>query len=870
MLPLHLINALDYPAIIHWALGLLEPDRAAALEALRQFDIERDIAAQSQKPSSVFLLDEALARAKSSFQFDEALALAKVACTRRYSELATFPLRWPTRQTVLHGLIKRSCPEVQDALIQFFTRFPPDYLDKVLRDLTSDDLLNIDFRLLWRFWQYRWVSFDEALFVRSLFIISDGYGMCRNVQADVDFLSREPEIVESVLLPFFQYDIPVLNMCRWQDNGVPRFATATYYWDAVFAALFQRGLLDRRLIADLIASLSFSAKKGRLDWHIRLLKTLTPTAQEWLTNQEQLFAALYASSNTVVNFAVQVLQSLRHEAGFDRRAVIQHLPAVAGREKCDKSLLILLKMAETVAESTPEYRPALAEAVAGSLMQTEEKIQLRAAQLMLKYHTPDALQPLVAPYAQTLKATVADLLQVTSPGTADSVIPVLTSMPVAAPDSWEALLFHTGKTLSSCDALDVDLFYSAVIALQGQFPTDYAKQMKPYLKKLANRFLESSILIALRDFLEEWCGDKTERQQAQTCSIDWLQNKNRLALERLAQNCTLPLLSTPTHSPFYVAPEALVERLLHYEQAQHPVELEDLIIACNRLLPGEVCAPAKEKAQRLTGEYADALRYLLGVTDSVAPTADAMLPLWAQVTRTRDAQGAYPQYELVAPKQAVWPAVARPLNADYYVYVDQYGSHTWHRLRMRGGVKKDGSDGSSLYYYTGVHGDEHARGQDFSYRLSLAPCYPDALLLRILPDCATGNEIVEQNDCFYPLRYLLENQLKVYHGGWVYIAACLLFEKKGSRELAAEYIQLALQLGFLPSEYVSECVAYLLMHKFAPINRFMEYLNRPGTTTAVKTFQRQVIEACMNLAENTELPTGYKKMAARHAELKGI
>ena len=88
--------------------------------------------------------------------------------------------------------------------------------------------------------------------------------------------------------------------------------------------------------------------------------------------------------------------------------------------------------------------------------------------------------------------------------------------------------------------------------------------------------------------------------------------ENQLVLARLRDNCHLTLLATPSHTPFYVSPQILVERLLAHERENYPVDLDDLIVACNRILPGEIIAEVKQQALMLTGKYAQAVQYLFG------------------------------------------------------------------------------------------------------------------------------------------------------------------------------------------------------------------------------------------------------------------
>jgi hypothetical protein len=109
---------------------------------------------------------------------------------------------------------------------------------------------------------------------------------------------------------------------------------------------------------------------------------------------------------------------------------------------------------------------------------------------------------------------------------------------------------------------------------------------------------------------------------------------------------------------------------------------------------------------------------------------------------------------------------------------------------------------------------------------------------------------------------ILEHHLPIYHGGWLMVATCLLAERKPLRELATEYILLSLQREETLS-YLAEAIGTLLAHKYAPIARFVEFLDLPTRNPKVKAFQKAVVEAYLPLAEKQEKkPTNHKKLVS--------
>ena len=109
---------------------------------------------------------------------------------------------------------------------------------------------------------------------------------------------------------------------------------------------------------------------------------------------------------------------------------------------------------------------------------------------------------------------------------------------------------------------------------------------------------------------------------------------------------------------------------------------------------------------------------------------------------------------------------------------------------------------------------------------------------------------------------LLEHHLPIYHGGWLMVATCLLAERKNLRDLTTEYILLSLQRGETLT-YLAEAIGTLLAHKYAPIARFVEFLDIPTRNPKIKAFQKSVVEAYLPLAEKQEKkPINHKKLVA--------
>ena len=78
--------------------------------------------------------------------------------------------------------------------------------------------------------------------------------------------------------------------------------------------------------------------------------------------------------------------------------------------------------------------------------------------------------------------------------------------------------------------------------------------------------------------------------------------------------------------------------------------------------------------------------------------------------------------------------------------------------------------------------------------------------------------------------------------------------------MAAAYILECLENG-TNLNLLAQYIGKLLAEQYAPISRFMEFLDIPTREPKIKTFQKAVVEAYLPLAEKLDKkPTNHKKL----------
>ena len=735
------------------------------------------------------------------------------------------------------------------------------------------------------------IPFNEEIFVKNLYDIE--YSRTQEAKA-AEVLLQYPELATRVIPHTAKYiDYVISSSLEWQK---------------VFTLLCKKNYFpDKSFVTSFIEVLLNPWKKNVLDMYCRWIEGLVPNEEELLPSQHTLFTLLTLDKSSLINFAMKCIAQISTHPDFDFQAFADNFAFCFTVSKIAKSQLIGIEILEKYyqkqAPTNPDYREQLAVLFTVPDAQLQEKV----ATLLTTYFNHEGLPEVIAPYRDYLKGKAQDLLQsLPSPNSSEnsensenSHTSHSSHTPLSLGEvresgvceSGERILFLLGDCLREPAAHTIDVFLEGLITIQDNFPADWAKSLSPYIKQLTKRVDKEEIptdiilLGVLRALInkrplaldpkcsytwEELCKKrkKLSEKEFEAYTQDYylgnarevlpfLFRKGQMVIDFILQHCHLPLLSTPTHLPFYIEAEVLVDKLLQYEAQGVQPDIDDLIVACNRLLFREVSATAKEKARQLKGNYALAIQYYLGLTDKIQLTEE-LLPLWAQITRIKYPDREFPEFAATSAKDIL--GVVKPFLIDYgWKENDGYKEFTFGYHTEWVGVSYTDLKNAFPYRYYNANGGCSPISTIFEYKLSLNPHYPDAMLCDYISTWVTGNEVREIRNMSVPLEVLLRYDIRVCHSGWLYIGTALLFEKRPSRDLAYEYICQAITRGEDLS-YLKTYLAQALAWNFLPITRFIEFLNRPNPP-AVKDFGIAVVKQYLSIVKEDELPKNHKKLA---------
>ena len=755
---------------------------------------------------------------------------------------------------------------LEDEVLLDFVQTPQGaYMVEGIWLMYKDNPLKMSFRMLWTLYKNNYIEFNELIFLNKMFNM--GWAFEETEEDIIEYFLQNPNLATE-LFPL-------------SSNHIDYVLESFRNWKRIYSILNEKGYFtDRNIIGLYIEALLNPWRKSVLDMCCRLIESLKPTPQELLSHQSTLFALLSSDKTSVVNFEMKFIKEIASEKGFDFQSFADNFALCFATPKIAKSQLIGLDILAKHYKKQPPVNIEYREQLAVLFTVPDVKLQEKVANLLTTYFNHEGLPEVIAPYRDYLKGKAQDLLATLSPSensensenshTSQTACAARTSHSfqiAPSPRTWDALLFLIGDCIRERSPLVLDLFFEGLNQLQAQIPKNFSQQISPYQKQLGDQPFEfTTYRKCMRWVIDVWEGKVSLSDDIFGGKLynptPFLREKTKRLLLKIKQGNSLPFVSTPTHAPFYIDAQTYLERIMQYEKAGKTPMLEEVVVGLNRLLPIEITKEQKQLALSLTGEYAPALQYYFEVNKQITVT-DATRVLWGQVLRLKDIDGIFPELEI--PQKPNLQGLVRPFYLKYEVKPTKINGVERNKIILEDNWDK--TYATYVYYnefganYYNVSPMSKGKDEDIDYQLSLNPRYIDGWLCKYLLTYAQGIEGESLTEATRVMSLLLEYNLPIYHGGWLMVATCLLAERKPLRDLATEYILLALQRGETLT-YLAEAIGTFLAHKYAPIARFIEFLDIPTRDPKVKAFQKAVVEAYLPLAEKQEKkPTNHKKLA---------
>jgi hypothetical protein len=458
-------------------------------------------------------------------------------------------------------------------------------------------------------------------------------------------------------------------------------------WEPLFADFSARGLIDRqRLLRESLLASHRNFNQSLSGWFAGLFETLEPTPDELVELQHELIIVLGAPATKPVSVALRALRKIVRNPGFDAEGMFDAAPLLLAS---DTKVIIIatLGLLEDINKAFPANGARAALVAATVFLHPADELQTRAAKLIAKAGDPadPSLRSELGAVQDQLLTGARQLLEpflgpVATPEPAASVKPVDSAepQPISFPATVDDLIFLASHAFDNTVSWHFDVLPAALVAFAPRLqPTDL-EQLEPAFQRavgLVKSYMNSSqghldwlLALFMIDF-GNWlitrhpgasagidkvirAGDKEQNgkrtsyrvtPQAGSYTAWWRALDNvefyepfrALLLEilhRIRSGDSLPVLSTPTHEPGWIAPEVLVDRLAAWQAvSRNPwgVDWEIALARCS--LPAAGRLPDLE---RLSGEPKLILEFLLrGNADPKGPFVEPGAWLTAALSR---------------------------------------------------------------------------------------------------------------------------------------------------------------------------------------------------------------------------------------------
>lgn len=668
-----------------------------------------------------------------------------------YGNQLTLPEGWPAQGGV-------------PPFLTVIRQFRPAWLGEWLVRRTRDNRWSVpQYTLLRDLLTSELIPYDPWLTAQSVAHLPTHYNWRRNEVPGGDIPNFDQVILADLRADemLLRRDLPLLldfdtmadTSSAW--SGKERTVIS---WQTLLAALLASGDLDRsEWLTHCLLALRRDYRRPLLTWIKNLYAGLQPSPPELLARQGELLELLSHPLPLVVNFALDQLKEIWTQPGFELAALLPPAEALLSRQDLKTGLRTLLTGLDRLLKADPAQAAPLVRLYASALAHADAGVQERAAKSLAGLL--GAKKPLLnADDTTEATATIATYAALLGPSARTVLAPWLALMPTE-PDAlvtteryepatdfqpelsaetavtpvadWHELLFLTGQVLKHDDPLVLERWLDGLLRLQAELPADYAEQLQPYLPQIITWGREPGQPLTVEQAQEVVSKGQQVLGQiglTQALVLSWMlnfaeplvplvtagqyadfdplvvvdQQRKSFAETLLRTRLALPLLSTPTHAPHWLAPNALVQRLLAYEAAGQQPEPTDLAIALARLAwanATEAAAATGQLSQLQHTGLRELLGWLLASTSTPLPTSvstsetppltqsaeappgslslAAALPwLWAVAARTRQPAGEFSALAALLPPDCA--NVVHPCAMSWEI-VNQSRTHkvTW-------------------------------------------------------------------------------------------------------------------------------------------------------------------------------------------------
>ncbi|WP_128331280.1 DUF6493 family protein [Apibacter sp. HY039] len=446
-------------------------------------------------------------------------------------------------------------------------------------------------------------------------------------------------------------------------------------WIKAIQLLVENKQTDRlRILAECVKTANQGFNKTLSGWFFKLFNALHPTPSELIQLQEHLWPALSSPQTSVVGIVLNYSKSIKEYSEFDFDAFLFYLPNLLSSPT--KAIVkSSLDLAEYLLKNKKGCSEKICEALGNGFISRDESIQKRLAKLLISYGNPTVLKTKLSPNTDyilsSVKPQLQELLEITSvnPDDEENVEIQPSGMPIFISHhsqieeitTLDEFQFFINQVFENNEPwhifwlpVYIQKFKDEIIKDPDLLASALKIAVKAFMNQNYGRIdnVAASFLISYAKYLIEQYPENTGKIKAIVVNSkvpDLTSLKTRFVqsyltplihiymrvYEQLKKGIVLPLLSTPTHTPHWIEPSALISRLAEYQHKKEEPFSFDLQLAIQRCCLENASAYIEMAQKKLTGELKDLILFLLDSTLD-EPNQVEYSAWWMTVALTRN------------------------------------------------------------------------------------------------------------------------------------------------------------------------------------------------------------------------------------------
>lgn len=792
----------------------------------------------------------------------------------------------------------------------------PNWLETFILDkVRRQDWVSFNYSILRQFEELGLMQFNPELYALCLANINEWRTKVKT-RVSIGNILEDKITYQRDVPELFNYETGLQNLC-FRDNDKQKY-DEFITWAVIYKELLDQKKMDRAFFFENAIQIQTKEWNNNLKSFFRKrIEEFQATEEELIVFQENIFSLLHNAYPPITSYGIELVKKIYSHPKFKTKSFLEWLEPMMMRSDCKAGIKSVLPVLEKISKANPKLNNQIASIIADIYVIADLTLQERASKILVKMASAKdkVLKEKLSSYATlmqgNIKSGLTQFMDEDSQAVDESGFEeyqfepkkeLLLTEEVEVPKDWNEILFQFGNFIASEEVLDTEILMNIYIQQRDLFPADYNAQLQPYEKQLNKHYFESIHKNFMSSFLSQKIANMNGKFDSQKKHYSKINTPAliKFLLEKVQQkidsNSKLPMLSFPSHKPYWVAPKVLLERVIAYQKVNEEIDSLDLAIAIARM-PRENTEEAIPLLDQIEGELKPLLSFSLGVEDKLTIDSTSLvskllatlgkttketgnLSLWAVAARTFYPDNTFAEFENTYLKEV--PFVVSPYTPEIkfkeqwnewtnYQTKEKERSPSWYELRF------DMPNYTKIPNYLLYSQDIYTRSNSWDYNLnyagntyywhSLTPQNPDALALTLLNNCRITDGSKPELRGF--LDVMNRPEFRFSENALMLFAACFFQEKKDLRLLASETLINLIEKQSLDMEKFSEKTAFLASEKYGAFARLTDGVIAlkdisPLHNSALLQFFNAFFS---NLSIKDKLPTNFKKMIENYVDI---